>query len=165
MEKKLLYAFIAVIIGFAAYQTFLFRSTAILSARANLVAQKALTYQYAFESGISNLGVGVETAPYNTTSTYTSSTIVGNTATELMPRARNFRVYGRICNVNATGTTAWLFRQSTSTGVAVRTGHPIASSTLNIDQCFRVGQNDPYFGAVWGIADSSTTLAIEYNQY
>lgn len=110
----------------------------------------------------------VESNAYSAAPTYASTTITNNLATSLIPRAASSRNIARICHRDdsANNVAVFIFKQATSTGVAVvGGGFPIYSSSTSAGQnCFMVGINDPYLGEIWGISSATTSVTIEYLQ-
>lgn len=105
---------------------------------------------------------------YSTGVTYASSTLTNSVATLLIPRAASSRTYAEVC-VRASVGVIWIYKQATSTGVSVDQGHPLyASSTSSLypqyDGCVKYDADDPYTGQVWGITDTTSSVAIEYKQ-
>ncbi len=102
---------------------------------------------------------------YNDSVTYATSTLTNGVATLLVQKATSTRTYAKVCNPSGTDVLAWIYKQSTSTGVVINKGTPIfASSTTaypQIDVCMTIDEKDPYSGQVWGIVNSTTTLTIE----
>lgn len=102
-----------------------------------------------------------ESNSYSQALTYSTNTL--NTgAEELVARATSSRTYCEICHspTNSTLDPVFLFKQATSTGVAVNSGKAIFATSSIEGSCMRLDTSDPYTGAIWGISTASTTVTI-----
>lgn len=108
-------------------------------------------------------GIEKTLTAYSGASTYSTVSVTG-VAVEILPKATSSRSYAEICNLGA--GRVWIFKQATSTGVAVNTGKALYStSTTNGVNCVFYGVDDPYTGAVWGVSSEATsTVDVEFNQ-
>lgn len=101
---------------------------------------------------------------YSSAPTYSTTSLSNSTATSLVSRATSTRTFVEICSVTG-DAVVYLYKQATTTGVAVQQGHPIiATSTASYsqyDNCFKVDSNDPYTGQIYGISSVTTTVSIE----
>ena len=109
----------------------------------------------------------VEENAYSSAVTYTSTTLTNDVATLLVSRATSSRTYAQVCyrEDSANNVPIKIFKQATSTGIAITSGHPIYSSSTSAGQnCFRVDMNDPYTGQIWAISAATTSASIEVLQ-
>ena len=109
---------------------------------------------------------GLESDPngYSGAAEYSSSTLVADTATAVLARATSTRNFAEICHVSGT-STVYLYKQATSTGVAVGMGHPIvpiSEDAGNICKAFNI--EDPYTGQIWAISEGIPKISVESKQ-
>ena len=101
---------------------------------------------------------------YSGIPTYSSTTFANNLATLIIPRATSSRAYAQICLLEASTSTVWLYK-ATSTGAVPGVGDPIFSSSTQADKhCKRYDASDPFTGAVYAISRVTSTLIYEFVQ-
>lgn len=107
-----------------------------------------------------NIGsIFTEPHAYSTGATYVSTQLTNSLATLLISRATSSRTFCEVCQNSTSSAIVWLFKQGTSTGVAVNLGYPLYSSSTNFGlPCARYDADDPWTGQVWGIAGVTTTV-------
>jgi hypothetical protein len=88
------------------------------------------------------------------TSMATTSVGVSSTST-LILSANADRMWAAICN-DGSGIVGILEEASTA-GRSWRLGYPIASTTA-FDHCYIIDRSHPYWGAVSGVADTTSTV-------
>ena len=99
---------------------------------------------------------------YSQAATYSTSSISTNTATSLLVRATSSRTFVNVCNLS--NNTVYLYKQATSTGVALGMGYPLFATSTGNQGCKSYDEIDPYLGQIWGIADATATVSVEYLQ-
>lgn len=101
---------------------------------------------------------------YSSALTHTSSTLTNSVATRVLTRATSSRSTAKICNRDGV-ERVWLYKQATSTGVAVNQGFPIYATSgtawPQLPPCLVLDANDPYLGEIWAITSATTTITIE----
>lgn len=120
-----------------------------------------------FKQTKTNLGnLNVNENAYRSGVAYSTSSILGNVATSLILKATSSRTYAEVCVV--TGNRIWIYKQATSTGIATGMGYPLYSTTtatgFEYEPCFKVDASDPYLGEIWAIAETTSTVTVDYLQ-
>lgn len=108
----------------------------------------------------------VDENAYSSSTVYTSSSLTGNLATLVVPKATSTRTYAQVCLSEAATSSVWVYKQGTSTGIVVGGGEAIyPSSSAASKPCLRVDANDPYYGEIWVITrPTGTVVNIDYSQ-
>lgn len=121
---------------------------------------------YVGRNNVSYGNIFSESNAYSGGVVYTSSTLIGGTPLQILPRATSSRTFAKICNELAATSTVFLYKQATSTGVVLNYGTPIYPTSTQLGlSCAIYDLNDPYTGAVWGLTNGSGTIvSVEYKQ-